>query len=212
MVTRMDGLFPESGSQGAHALLDLVLSRQSVSMLGEPGPSEADIAKLLEAAGTVPDHGQLRPFRFAVVSGDGRAQFGAALAAAALERKPELSEQALERISAKAQRSPTLIALIASPKPSKVEVWEQVATAACTGYAIVLAAHALGIGAIWKSVPFTRGRGLIELLSLGPEEQMLGWIHLGTSILSKQPTAREPLDVPAVTTLIDGGEPRPFRV
>ena len=177
-------MHPIPSDRPAHdgdVLLDFMLSRRSATTLGPPGPSHADVAKLLAAAGTVPDHGLLRPFRFAVVSGDGRAAFGAALAAAALERKPGLSEPALEGVRAKAQRSPTIIVLIASPKPSKVEIWEQVATAACTGYAIVLAAYALGIGAVWKSVPFTRGNGLTELFSLGPDEQMLGWIHLGTS-------------------------------
>lgn len=204
----MDSAPFEPKNQGSNTLLEFMLSRKSASMLGPPGPSDADIAKLLAAAGTVPDHGQLRPFRFAVVSGEGRARFGAALAAAAHERKPELSEQSLEGVRAKALRSPTSIVLIASPKPSKIEVWEQVATAACTGYAIVLAAHALGIGAIWKSVPFTRGKGLTELLSLAPEEQMIGWIHLGTSIT--QLAARAPLDVAALTTRIDGAGPRPW--
>src|SRR5688500_2068793 len=168
-VANMDRVPFEPQKQGSDALLDVMLSRRSATSLGPPGPSHADIAKLLAVTGTVPDHGLLRPFRFAVVSGDGRAAFGAALAAAALERKPGLSEQALGGVRAKAQRSPTIIVLIASPKPSKVEVWEQVATAACTGYAIVLAAHALGIGSVWKSVPFTRGKGLAELLSLGSD-------------------------------------------
>jgi nitroreductase len=97
---------------------------------------------MLSAAGTVPDHGELRPFRFAVISGDGRTAFGNALAEAARERNPALSDPTLDGIRAKAQRSPTIIAVIASPKPGKIEVWEQTATAACAGYAIVLAASA----------------------------------------------------------------------
>lgn len=206
----MDQAPSDRPAQTSDALLDLILSRRSATTLGPPGPSHADLARILAAAGTVPDHGQLRPFRFAVVSGDGCTAFGAALADAALERKPGLSETALEAMRAKALRSPTIIVLIASPKPGKIEVWEQVATAACTGYAIVLAAHALGIGAVWKSVPFTRGKGLTELLGLGPAEEMIGWIHLGT--MTKEPAAaRAQLDVSAVTTIIDGATPRPFQ-
>ncbi|HEY6724034.1 MAG TPA: nitroreductase [Polyangiaceae bacterium] len=196
-------------SSRENAFLDLIVTRRSASMLGEPGPSDAELAQLLAAAVTVPDHGQLRPFRFAVVSGEGRSRFGAALAAAALERKPELNEHALENIRGKALRSPTLIVLIASPKTAKIELWEQNATAACTGYAIVLAAHALGIGAVWKSVPFTRGASLAELFSLGSTEELIGWIHLGTAIHTAPP--REPFDVSSITTVIDGGRPRPFR-
>ena len=191
------------------ALFEFLLSRRSATSLGPPGPSNADLERLLSVSVTVPDHGQLRPFRFAVVSGDGRTAFGNALADSALERKPELPERALESMRAKALRSPTSIVLIASPKPGKIEVWEQNATAACTGYAIVLAAHALGIGAVWKSVPFTRGQGLTELFNLGPAEEVIGWIHLGTS--TQEPAEREPFDVSAVTTIVDGATPRPFQ-
>lgn len=190
-------------------LLNFLISRRSASTLGPPGPSLDQIKQILSAAGTVPDHGQLRPFRFVVVSEEGRAAFGQALAEGALEHKPHLSEQALDGVRAKTQRSPALIVLIASPKPGKIEVWEQVASASCSGFAIVLAAHALGVGAVWKNVPFTRAQALTRLLGLGADEQMLGWIHLGTS--TKDPAvARPPLDLPTVTTLLDGDALRPF--
>jgi len=191
-------------------LLNFLLGRRSASTLGPPGPSHEQIKLILSAAGTVPDHGQLRPFRFVVVSDDGRDAFGHALADAALEHKPHLTEQALDGVRAKAQRSPVLIVLIVSPKPGKIELWEQIASASCSGFAIVLAAHALQIGAVWKNVPFTRGQALTRLLGLGPEEQMLGWIHLGTS--TKEPAvARAALDLTSVTTSLDGNTVRPFQ-
>lgn len=183
------------------ARLDWLLARRSAGTLTEPGPTDAQLARLLAAAGTVPDHGELRPFRFAVISGEGRTAFGNALADAARERNPALTEATADAMRAKAQRSPTIIAVIASPKPGKIEVWEQTATAACAGYAIVLAAYALDIGAVWKSVPFTRGKGLTELFDLAPTEDMLGWIHLGTS--TKPPKPRAPFDPSSVTMRID---------
>ncbi|MDF3069069.1 MAG: putative nitroreductase [Polyangiaceae bacterium] len=189
--------------------LELLLSRRSATTLESPGPTQEELGLLLAAAGSVPDHGQLRPFRFVVVSGEGRGAFGRALAASAQDLNPSLAESKLEGISSKAFRSPTSILVIASPKAGKIEKWEQLATAACAGYSVVLAAHALGIGAVWKSVPFTRGRGLIELLELNPSEELLGWIHLGTS--TQDPSVRAPFDVAALTTVIDGDAPRPFR-
>jgi len=194
----------------SHPLLDFLHARRSASTLGPPEPSHEQLKQILAAAGTVPDHGQLRPFRFVVVSQSGRDTFGQALADTALEHKPHLTPQALDAVRAKTQRSPTLIVLIASPKPGKIELWEQVAAAACSGFALVLAAHALGVGAVWKNVPFTRGQALSSLLGLGPEEQMLGWIHLGTSL--KDPAAPRPaLDWSSVTTLMDGETTRPFQ-
>jgi hypothetical protein len=62
---------------------------------------------------------------------------------------------------------------------------------------------------VWKSVPFTRGKGLAELLGLLPSEEMLGWIHLGTAT-PEAAASRPPLDVSTIATVIDGGRPRPF--
>jgi nitroreductase len=186
-----------------------LLVGRSATTLEAPGPTPEQIEQLLQAATTVPDHGKLFPFRFAVVEPDGRHAFGQALAAVAREHSPSASDSSLEKMSAKAFRSPASIVLIASPKPGKIETWEQHATAACAGFAIVLAARALGIGAVWKSVPFTRGTALAELFAMSETEQMFGWIHLGTSTKVATPRAR--VDVAALTVVIDGSGRRPYR-
>jgi len=183
--------------------LEFLMSRRSANALVEPGPSREQIDLLLRATATVPDHGRMRPFRLAVIERDGRLAFGRALGQAAAERKPTLSAEGQAAVAAKALRSPTIIAIIASPRPGKVETWEQHATAACAGYAIVLAAHALGVGAVWKSVPFTRGKALAALLGLSESEEVLGWIHLGTTPADEVAAVRPNTDVAAITTVID---------
>lgn len=191
--------------------LEFLVSRRSATSLGAPGPTREELARVLAAAGAVPDHGLLRPFRFVVAEGDGRAQFGDALAKAAAERNPAMSPSTLEKVRAKAFRSPTVVVLISSPKPGKIERWEQIATAACAGYAIVLAAHALGIGAVWKSVPFTKGVALTETLGLAVDEEVLGWIHLGRPTREEVPPSRAPLDLASMTTVLDGSARVPYR-
>ena len=195
----------------AESKLDFLLSRRSSTALGAPGPTREELDQILRAAGAVPDHGLLRPFRFVLVEGDGRTELGNALAEAALERKPALTPAAQDAIRAKAFRSPTILVLVASPKPGKVEIWEQHATAACAGYAITLAAHALGVGAVWKSVPFTRGAALTAALGLTDTEEMLGWIHLGKPTREDAPPPRTPLDLTALVTVIDGSGRKPYR-
>ncbi|CAN5296640.1 NAD(P)H nitroreductase [soil metagenome] len=187
----------------AGANLEFLLSRRSASGLGGPALTRNELESVLAATASVPDHGALRPFRFAIVEGEGRAAFCEALASAALEKRPDLHPAKLEGMRQKAFRSPTTIVLIASPKPGKVETWEQHATAACAGYAITLGAHAVGIGAMWKSVPFTRGEALARLLGLTPTEEMLGFIHLGRTSTDEVPSPRPPLDLAACTMMID---------
>lgn len=190
-------------------LLDLILSRRSAAALTLPAPSRADLERILGAAAAVPDHGLLRPFRFVIVEGDGRARFGDALAATASERMSGMPEAKLAKLREKAFRSPTTVVLISSPKPGKIEHWEQSATAACAGYAVVLAAHALGIGAVWKSVPFTKGQALSAALGLTTNEEMLGWIHLGATVHEELP-ARPPLALHDLVTVLDASGRVPF--
>ena len=190
--------------------IDFLTGRRSASSLAAPGPSPAQLQQILRAAGSVPDHGLLRPFRFVVVESDGRDAFGKALAAAAAEHRPASPQGALEKMHAKAFRSPTIVVVIASIKPGKIEPWEQRVTAACAGYAVVLGAAATGIGAVWKSVPFTRGAALTEALGLADSEEMLGFIHLGTATTDEPLPQRPPLDLAQLASVLDGAGRRPF--
>ena len=183
-------------------LLDLVSSRRSATILVEPGPSSSQLEAMLRAAGSVPDHGLLRPFRFVIAEGDARGKFGDALAGVAGELSPGAPAVRLQKVRDKAFRSPTLIALVFSPKPGKIERWEQSATAACAGYAVLLAAQSLGVGAVWKSVPFTRGRAFSEILGLTEDEELLGWIHLGTSPADAVLPPRPPLNLEEVASIL----------
>ena len=163
------------------AALHVVLERRSTAALSEPGPSAEDLDLILQAAATVPDHGSLRPWRLVVVADDGRTQFADALARSAAAGRTDVAAEQLEKVRRKAYAAPLQILIVASPTASpKVAEWEQIASASCTGFAIALAAHSLGFGAMWKSVPFTRGIGLIEALGLGEREQLLGWVNVGS--------------------------------
>ena len=64
-------------------LLNALQSRRSVPsrQLGSPGPDEATLLRMLQAAVRVPDHGKLVPFRFLRISGDARHALGELLAA-----------------------------------------------------------------------------------------------------------------------------------
>ena len=197
--------------QAAHkTLLDLVSSRRSATVLVEPGPSPSQLEHILRAAGSVPDHGLLRPFRFVLAEGEARGQFGDALARVAAELSPGAPEARLQKVREKAFRSPTLLGVVFSPKPGKIELWEQSATAACAGYAVLLAAEAIGVGAVWKSVPFTKGSAFTEVFGLTESEELLGWIHLGTSPADVPLPPRPPISLQEVVSVLAAGGRTPF--
>ena len=145
-------------------------------------PDDADLTAILEVATTVPDHGSLRPWRFAVVRGPARDRFGDALVAGLHEQRgSNLPDAVVAKMHQKAFAAPACVALIASPDVgANVPVWEQEASAACTGYAIVLAAQALGYGAIWKSAATVDAPAVRAFFALSEDERLLGWVNLGT--------------------------------
>ncbi len=171
---------PDPATDVRPAVLATLLDRRSTAALVEPGPSPTQVDTILRAATTAPDHGRIRPWRFVVVSGAARERFADALEDGGAARDPDIPDTVRSKLRSKAFVAPTLIAVVAAPRPAKVERWEQVASAACTGYAIVLAAHALGLGAMWKSVPFRTGPKLQEMLAMGDDDELLGWVLVGT--------------------------------
>jgi nitroreductase len=177
-------------------------------------PDDTDLAGILEVATTVPDHGSLRPWRFTVVRGPARERFGDALVAGVREQRgPDLPDAVVDKMRNKAFAAPSCIALIASPDVgSNVPVWEQEASAACTGYAIVLAAQALGYGAIWKSAATVDAPAVRRFFGLGEHERLLGWINLGTPAPPRveRRTSDEGPALEDLVTVLDDTGARPF--
>ena len=163
---------------------------------GGQAPTEEDLRRILATATTVPDHGDLEPWRFAVCSGPGRDRFAEALVAGLVEsRGPDLPEGMVAKMRKKAFAAPCSVVLIASPDvTSNVAVWEQEASASCTGYAVVLAATGLGYGAVWKSAAVVATAPVRALFGLEEHESLLGWVNLGTPAPPGRKKARSGAD------------------
>ncbi len=162
-------------------MIDVIYNRQSTSKLKEPSPSHEDLLKMVKLAVTVPDHGLIEPYRFHIFQGESRAKFAEALVSSAMEVKPDLSEGSQVKIGEKAFKAPTVVAIVCQTKKCKIPRWEQEATSACAGYAITLGAHLLGYGAMWKSFAYSPGKQMQQLLGLGEESSLLGWINIGST-------------------------------
>lgn len=195
------------------AALQPFLTRRSTAALYPPAPNADQIDAILAVAASVPDHGALRPWRFVVVSGDAREAFGDALAQAALEADPDVGAGVQERIRAKAFVAPALIAVAARiDTRAKVPAWEQISSASCAGYAIALAAHQLGLGAIWKSAPVHEGVAIGKVLDLTPDDRFLGWVNVGHTGSEREFVVRPAPDLGDVARRLDpDGTPLPYR-
>lgn len=179
-------------------LLEGLLSRRSVGKLTEPAPDDAAVARMLEAAVTAPDHGLVRPWRFVVLRGAARERLGDAFAAALLARRPDAGDAAVEADRSKPLRAPLLVAVVCAPQPSiKAPEWEQLASAAAATQNLLLAAHGLGFGAMWRTGWFVASDEVRADLGLAATERLIGLVYVGTP--AAPPPERPAVDVGALT-------------
>jgi thiosulfate/3-mercaptopyruvate sulfurtransferase len=137
-----------------------------------------------------------------VIAGEARRRFGAALQPAAIDA--DADPVTIAKASRKPMFGPLQVAIVATPRPhATVPAWEQELTAGLTGYAMELAAAALGVGAAWKCGHHLDGEPIRRAVGVTPDERLLGWVNLGTTTTSDKPTKPEAAvrPGPVVTTL-----------
>ena len=163
--------------------LHCLTSRRSVpaKQLGEPGPDEATLARMLAAAVRVPDHGKRVPFRFLRIQGPARHALGERLVARALERDPQAGDAAIEKDRMRFAHAPLVLAVIAKQGPDeKIPASERFSAASCVCFALLQAAQACGFGAQWLTGWPAYDAEILRLLGLADDECIVGFMHIGT--------------------------------
>lgn len=160
-------------------LIEGIHTRTSALKLSEPGPTRADIGKIIAAGTRAPDHGRLRPWRFIVLEGEARNKLGAAMADLLRKKMPDALESQLAAEAAKPLRAPTIIAVAAKITKGKIPEIEQIAAVAAALQNMFLTAHALGYGVMWKTGGAAYATSVKELLGLAAEDHIVGYLYLG---------------------------------
>jgi nitroreductase len=161
--------------------LELLLGRRSSVRLREPGPSEEELDTIFKSALTAPDHGKLRPWFFIVIREEQRQAFGNLMADMLKVRRPDSGLEALNRERQKALRAPVIIVTVARIKcDSRIPEVEQIMSAAAAAQNIMLAAHALGYGAMWRTGAGVYDANVKSALGLELTDIITGLIYIGT--------------------------------
>jgi nitroreductase len=172
-------------------LIATLLSRSSVKSLTEPGPGDAELRTIFEAAVRAPDHGKLRPWRFFVVRGDARRRLSDLFVAGVRRREPGAAEALVEKEREKPLRAPVTIAVAAKIVAGhKIPEIEQTLSAGAAAMNILNAIHALGFAAKWVTGANCYDPEFKLEFGLDSTDQLIGFIHVGTPSEKPAPAER----------------------
>ena len=157
-------------------VIQAIQSRRSVSKVKPDALPREMIEGLLRAAVQAPNHHKVRPWRFVVLTGAGRERLGEAMAASQRNRQPDLPPEAFDKTRALPLRAPVVIAVgVDKPAESRIIEIENVAAASAACQNILLAAHAQGLGAIWRTGEWARDPKVKEFLGFEPDQHIVGF-------------------------------------
>jgi nitroreductase len=162
--------------------IDALLERRSAKTLTEPAPDDGALSLLLECASRAPDHGRLRPWRFIVIRGAARERLGELMADQLQRKQPSASPEALQRERQKALRAPLIIVVAAAfNAAAKIPPIEQVLAAGAAAQNMMLAATALGFGAMWKTGDAAYDDTVKVALGLEARDSIVAFLYVGTA-------------------------------
>lgn len=165
--------------------LEAIGSRRSANRLTHPGPTGAELRRMLRAAASAPDHGRCRPWRFIVVPRHYADDFGAVLEQAYVTRCDLAGEPVDEKRRAKERNRvnqwPVLVVVACEPSTDvKVPVHEQCAAVAAATQNLLLSATALGYGSKWVTGSAATDPVVKKALGLSSSGSIVGFVYLGT--------------------------------
>lgn len=176
--------------------IELLKTRRSApaKALLDPGPSESEVALLLELAARVPDHGKLAPWRFIIFTGEGRSRAGAIVADLYARAHPETDANRLDIERRRFSLAPLVIAVVSCAGPhQKIPEWEQILSAGAVCMNLIVAANALGYASVWLTDWLAYDRAVLDRLGLAPSERIAGFIHIGRAEGVREDRARPAL-------------------
>jgi nitroreductase len=161
-------------------VFEAIYGRHSVKKVKQDLVARELIERILDAAVQAPNHYKVRPWRFVVLTGDTRHRLGEVMSASLRDRHAEYPQEAFDKAQATPLQAPVVIAVgVDKPSEAKVLEVENIEAVAAAIENLLLAAHALGLGAKWRTGEWASDRKVKEFLGFQPDQYIAGFIYIG---------------------------------
>lgn len=157
-----------------------IYTRQSIARVKTDPIPQPLIERLLESAVQAPNHHRNRPWRFIVLTGAARERLGAVMESSLRKRNPDAPASALEKERGRPLRAPVIIAVgVDKPDGPKIVEMDNICAAAAAVQNLLLTAHSLGLGAMWRSGAAVLDDGVKAFLGLQPDQHLIAMVYVG---------------------------------
>ncbi|WP_294035082.1 nitroreductase [uncultured Moraxella sp.] len=179
-------------------VLDIIHQRRSIGNLVLPMPNQDELDAVLHAAMVAPDHKQLKPWKFWVLTGDALVEFGKVLLQAAeadaAAQGVTLDDATIKKTLNIPLRAPMIIVIATDMKShEKVPPFEQLLSAGAAAQNILLALESLGYKSVWRTGLLCNTDAVKAYFGVGADDTICGLIYTGSS--SVQMPARDAHDL-----------------
>ncbi|MCS0615344.1 nitroreductase [Massilia kyonggiensis] len=174
-------------------LWNTLAARRHVALrrLQAPGPDDAALARMMDAAAQAPDHGCLLPWRFVLIPPARRDDLAAVFEEALVQRDLTASEEARASAREKAFHAPCLLVAILVDAPgTSIPFEEKLVSLGCALQNVLLAAQALGFASGLASGGALDTSAMRRLLGLEEHERAVCFVGIGTGEPKKTPRVR----------------------
>ncbi|GAC1548023.1 MAG: NAD(P)H nitroreductase [Vulcanimicrobiaceae bacterium] len=182
--------------------IEAIATRRSIGKL-TGDVSDAEVRDLVALALCAPNHKLTAPWRFTVLRGEARLRLGRLLAelAATVPLPSGVEREAyLAKEMRKPTRAPVLLVITTRTDADPVVAAEDFAATAAATQNVLLAAHARGLGAIWRTGEMAYRPEIKAFLGLDPADRIVAVVYVGRPAMDA-PSARE-RDVDAVLRVL----------
>ena len=178
------------GITGFEAFAGLAHARRSNLRIDLDRPVDPELVdRLLGLAATAPNHRRTHPWRFAVVTGTGRAALGEALAADLTAwGDPEAK---IAKARTKYLRAPVMVVVASRPGTGDTMTKENRDATSAAIQTLLLGATSLGLASLWSTGPAAISGRVKALCGFDEDDDTVGLVYLGWPL-----EAAEPIDRP----------------
>nr|WP_290443483.1 nitroreductase [Sporolactobacillus kofuensis] len=187
--------------------IEAINTRRSVRKVTEQEPPKELIEQILDAARRAPNHMNTEPWHFIVLTGEGRNKLGEVYGKVNQKNLENADQATLDAAYEKglnsAKRAPVVIVVTMEPSdnPRAVKI-EDVEATACGVENMMLAAHALGLGSMWRSGGAAYSEEAKKQFGVSENGEVLGFVYVGYPDPDTTPKVPERKSVAEITEWI----------